>query len=333
MALRVAMLGDGAIARGAAALAASRGHGVAMWSRGFTAGGPRTLLAAGALEGSFAVQHAASPAAVLHGAQAAVVAVPANGHRFVIEAIAPHLAPGVPVLVIAAASLSPTVLTRLTHGRNPVAGLGTTPLTARVDGAGVRVLTIRAKVGITGGPPMIALAEALWGEGRYDDSPDLVAAALANINPIAHLAIALCNVTRIERAEAWPQYLNMTPAVCRVIEGLDRERLALARAFGTSVPTAEEHFARSYATISQDLAGIAAEIHARRGGPPGPTDMATRFITEDVPFGLVFYQWLARQRGVAMPLTDAAAALASAAWGMDFSAMNDVIPLLDPPAA
>lgn len=328
--MRVTILGDGAIARGCAALAAARGHAVTQWSRGFASAGARSLVAAGALEGSFAVAHAAGPAAALADAEAAVIAVPANGHRFMIEAIAPHLAPGVPVLVVAAASLSPSVLARLTAGRNPVAGLGTTPMTARSDGAGVRVLTIRARLGITGGAPMIALAESLWGE-RFDDAPGLVSAALANINPIAHLAIALCNVTRIERAEAWPQYLNMTPAVCRVIEGLDSERLALAAAYGTSVPTAEAHFARSYGTTAPDLAGIAAEIHARRGGPPGPTDMQTRFITEDVPFGLVFYQWLAGHRGVKMPLTDASVALASAAWGLDLAAMNDLIPLLDPP--
>jgi opine dehydrogenase len=328
--MHLTILGNGAIARGTAALAASRGHTVTIWSRGMAGGATHILRSTGELAGEFPVMHAPDPALALSGTDAAVIAVPANGHRFVIEAIAPHLAPGVPVLIIAAASLSPTVLTRLTAGRNPVAGLGTTPLTARVDGEGVRVMTIRARVGISGGAAMIRLAETLWGEGRYDDAPDLIAVALANINPIAHLAIALCNVTRIEHREAWPQYLNMTRATCRLIEGLDAERLALARAFGTVVPTAEAHFARSYGTTAKDLAGIAAEIHARRGGPPGPTDMDTRFITEDVPFGLVFYQWLARQRGLQLPLTDASVALASAVWGRDLAAMNDLIPLLDP---
>jgi opine dehydrogenase len=328
--MRVTILGDGAIARASAAIAASRGHAVTQWSRSFTTSAERTLAATGALSGTFPIAHAATPADALRDAQAAVLAVPANGHRTIIEAIAPTIAPGVPLLVIAAASLSPEVFTALTGGRNPVAGLGTTPATARADGAGVRVLTIRAKVGITGGAPMIALAEALWGEGRFDDSPDLVAAALANINPIAHLAIALCNVTRIEHREAWPQYLHMTPAVCRLIEALDRERLALAAAYGTQVPTAEAHFARSYGTDAPTLAGIAAQIHARRGGPPGPIDMDTRFVTEDVPFGLVFYQWLARARGVALPVTDAAVTLASSAWGRDFAAENDLIPLLRP---
>jgi opine dehydrogenase len=328
--MRVTMLGDGAIARACAAIAASRGHAVTHWSRSLAAPGDRTLVAEGALAGQFPVRLAASPADALAGAEVAVLAVPANGHRFVMQAIAPLIAPGVTLLVIAAASLSPEVFATLTGGRNPVAGLGTTPATARATEAGVRVLTIRDRVGITGGPAMIRLAEALWGEGRFDDAPDLVAAALANINPIAHLAIALCNVTRIERAEAWPQYLHMTPAVCRLIEALDRERLALAAAYGTTVPTAEAHFARSYATAAPDLAGIAAEIHARRGGPPGPTDMATRFVTEDVPFGLVFYQWLAHARGLAMPVTDAAVVLAGSVWGRDFAAENDLIPLLAP---
>ena len=327
--MQLTILGDGAVARGLSALAVSRGHAVTQWSRSFTASGPKLLKAEGAVAGEFMVTQAATAAEALEGAHAAVIAVRANGHRFVMEAIAPHLAEGVPVLVIAAASLSPTVLERLTGGRNPVAGLGTTPVTGRLDGAGVRVSGIRPRVGITGGAPMIALADSLWGEGHFDDAPDLIAAALSNLNPISHLGIALCNVTRIEQQESWPQYLNTTPAVCRLIEGLDVERQALARAYGTQVPTAEEHFARSQPVTSKDLAGMMAEIHARRGGPPGPIDMETRFVTEDVPFGLVFYQWLARQRGVAMPLTDASVLLVSAVWGMDFGAMNDVVPLLE----
>jgi opine dehydrogenase len=329
--MRVTILGNGAIARGCAALAASRGHQVTIWSRGMAAGASHILRSSGAIEGDFAVTHAPDPGFALAEAEVAVIAIPANGHRFMMEAIAPHLAPGVPVLVIAAASLSPTVLVKLTQGRNKVAGLGTTPMMGRVAGDGVRISGIRPRVGITGGAPMIALAEALWGEGHFDDAPDLIAASLSNINPIAHLAIALCNVTRIEQRETWPQYLNTTPAVCRLIEALDSERLALARAYGTRVPTAEEHFARSSGTSATTLAAIMAEIHARRGGPPGPIEMNTRYIIEDVPFGLVFYQWLAGHKGVKMKLTDASVALASAVWGMDLAAMNDLLPLLDAP--
>ncbi|MCC7283309.1 MAG: NAD/NADP octopine/nopaline dehydrogenase family protein [Acetobacteraceae bacterium] len=329
--MRLAILGDGAIARGSAALAVSRGHGVVQWSRGFKAGGQKTLHCEGALKGDFPVSLAAGPKQALDGADAAAIIVPANGHRFVMEAIAPHLAPGVPVLVIAAASLSPTVLTKLTGGRNPVAALGTTPVTGRTAGEGVRMTGIRPRVGVFGGPAMLALAEALWGEGHFDDAPDLIAAALSNINPIAHLAIALCNVTRIEHRESWPQYGNMTVAVCRLIEALDDERQALAHAYGTSIPTARQHFVRSNATTAHDLAGMTAEIQARGGGVNGPTDMDTRYILEDVPFGLVFYQWLARHKRVALPLTDASVALASALWGRDLAAMNDLIPLLDPP--
>lgn len=325
--MKLAIIGDGAVARACAAMAAARGHQVAQWSRSFATTQDITLKAEGALAGDFAVRQEASAEAAVRGAEAVAIITSANGHRTVMEAIAPHLAPGVPVLVTPAMSLSPLVLRKLTGGRNQVGAMGTTPATARLAGTGVRVLTIRARVGIAG---CREVAEALWGE-NYDDAPDLIAAALSNINPIAHLGIALCNVTRIEAREAWPQYLNMTPAVCRLIEGLDRERLALAAAYGTSVPTAEAHFARSYGTAAADLAGIAAEIHARRGGPPGPTDMQTRFVTEDVPFGLVFYQWLARARGLAMPLTDAAVLVASSVWGEDFAAQNDLLELLDPP--
>lgn len=231
---KLAIIGDGAVARACAAMAAARGHRVARWSRCFTLAQDITLAAEGALEGDFPVRQEARAQACVQGAEAVAIVTSANGRRTVMLAIAPHLAPDVPVLVTPAMRLSPLVLRRLTEGRNHVGAMGATPATARVAGAGVRVLTIRARVGIAG---CREVAEALWGE-HDDDAPDLIAAALSNLNPIAHLAIALCNVTRMEAREAWPQYLNITPAVCRLIEGLDRERLALAAAYGTFVPTA-----------------------------------------------------------------------------------------------
>ena len=53
------------------------------------------------------------------------------------------------------------------------------------------------------------------------------------------------------------------------------------------------------------LAEMAARIAETRGAVLGPAEMETRYVTEDVPFGLAFYLWLARGRGIAMPVTEA----------------------------
>lgn len=342
--MQLAILGAGAIALGSAALAASRGHAVTVWSpsgRGterLRAAGGR-LAASGEVQGTFALGVAGSAAEAVAGAECVLAAVPANGHRTVMEAAAPHLAPGQTILVSAAASLSPLHLHRLLAARGvatPIAGFGTTALTGRrgQDGVSVTVATLRGACDVAAVRPAdtaaaIATAAALWGE-RFVPAESVLAAALANVNPIAHLAMALCNLSRIEHREVWPQYHCTTPAVARLILALDAERQALAAACGVRIPTAEDFFRRSYALAAPDLAGMMAELHARRGGPPGPTTIETRYVLEDVPFGLVFYLALAREAGVAMPVTEGAVRLASAAWGRDLAAMNDLLPVLAP---
>ena len=66
------------------------------------------------------------------------------------------------------------------------------------------------------------------------------------------MAIALCNLTRMERGEAWSQNENIPDAVGRLIEALDAERLAIAAAFGATVRT---------------VRGLAAPEPVRREGP------------------------------------------------------------------
>lgn len=340
--MQLAVLGAGAIALASAALAASRGHAVRVWSpsgRGTEALRARggRLAATEEVAGVFEVGVPRTVAEAVAGADCVLVAVPANGHRGVMEAAAPHLAAGQTVLVSAAASLSPLYLDRLIGGRGvTVAGFGTTALTARrgADGASVQVATLRGACDVaavrteeTGAA--IATAATLWGE-RFVPADSVLAAALANINPIAHTAMALCNLSRIEHREVWPQYHCTTPAVARLMLAMDAERQALAAAVGVRIPTADDFFRRSYALTAPDLAGMMAELHARRGGPAGPTTLETRYVLEDVPYGLVFYLALAGEAGVAMPVTEGAVRLASAAWGRDLAAMNDLLPALGP---
>jgi opine dehydrogenase len=74
------------------------------------------------------------------------------------------------------------------------------------------------------------------------------------------------------------------------------------------------------------LAEMAAAIAVSRGSVAGPATMETRYVTEDVPYGLAFYLWLARGRGLAMPVTEAVVTALEALWGRGLRRN----PLLDP---
>ena len=102
-----------------------------------------------------------------------------------------------------------------------------------------------------------------------------------------------------------------------MMEALAAERAALAADFGLSVLSLEESLHRANGVPLGSLAEMAAAIGAARPDVTGPAKMETRYVTEDVPYGLSFYGWLARRRGVAMPVTASAVTALEALWGRD----------------
>ena len=87
----------------------------------------------------------------------------------------------------------------------------------------------------------------------------------------------------------------------------------------------KQPFSQSFKTEGDCLEDIAAELHKKRGGPPGPTQIDTRYLSEDVPYGLVFLLALGRVANIEMPYTQAMISMAELIIGEDFLAGNDLI--------
>lgn len=338
--MRVAVLGAGAIAYGNAALLCRDGHEVVLWSpsgkRTAILGSGAPLIATGAISGEFHPEVATSCANALERAEAVVVAVPAYGYRHVLEAAAPHLRRDQVVVFSSHMSLAAMYLAQLLHDRGvetPIAALGTTVTTGRQPAPGtVTIGSVRARVDVAVVPESaaergLASCRELFGD-RFTLRSSLLAVALSNLNAQNHMALALCNLTRMEHGETWGQNHNLTPAVTRLIEALDAERLAIARAFDLSVRTVHEHFHHSFDLTIGPLAEMAQALAARSGGANGPATLDTRYVTEDMPFGLVPTIRLAEMAGVPAPLHEAGLRLMSALYGRDFETENDILPKL-----
>ena len=338
--MRVLILGAGSIAFGTAAYLASEGHEPMLWSPS----GRRTealaagewLVAGNALtfEGEVGVAHDLS--AAVASADAIVLAMPGNGHRAAMEAAAPHIRDGQPVIVSSHSSFGALHLSRLLAARGvsaPICVWGTTLLTGRMQGpAAVRVNTVRQKIDVATLPESAieeghAVCTALFGD-RFVRRDGLLAIALSNLNPQNHLGIALLNLTRMEKGETWGQGEHVTPAVGRVIEALDAERLAIAERFGLEVRTVREHFSLSFHVPMASVSEMNQQMHDEGRGGFGPTSFDSRYIFEDVPFGLVPTALLGRLSGRPAMLHEAGIALLSAAAGRDLAQDNDLLPVL-----
>lgn len=336
---RVAILGAGSIALASAALLASRSHVPVLWSpRNTRAGG--VLEATGALSQSVPLEIATTCEATVTGADAVLVAVPGPAYRTVLDALAPVLRPGQTVMISGHLSFAALYLSKLLFARgqhNPITAWGTTVVSSRRTGPlSVIVSSVRAEVEIATVPATNALEAAtlcrtLFGD-RFRERPGLLAIALSNVNPQNHLAIALCNFTRMERNETWFQNTNITAGVGRFMEALDAERLAAAAAFNVPVRTLREHFHRSFHTPEAPLGEMARALAENGSNPAAPTTTETRYVLEDAPFGLHPTALLARLAGQPAPLHEAGLAILSALYGRDLAADNDILPALGFPS-
>lgn len=334
--MKVGIVGAGAIAFGYAAFLLQNGHEPMIWSRSrerteaFAAGKPAKITGAISAEFNPCICVNAEELAV---ADVIILALPAYGHRFVLDALLPHLTTRHSVIISAHLSFAALYLAKKLAERGieiPITAWSTTVLTCKPRAVGsFNIGALRAKVDMATIPACFAerahgTCVALFGD-RFDLKDDILTIALSNLNPQDHMGIVLCNLSRIERAEDWGQNTNVTPAVGRFLEALDLERLAIASAFGKTVRSTFDHFRLSFDISGRTVSEISSILVERGSDPAGPKSVITRYVLEDIPFGLVPTLHLAKAAGVSTPLHESGVQILSACYGRDFAQDNDLL--------
>ncbi len=253
--------------------------------------------------------------------------IPAYGHRAFAEACAPHLHNG-QVVVLMPGTLGSLEFASVIrdHGAPhgvTIAEVDTAPYVCRkmsptsahiwgvVNGLGLGVFPATET-------KRVAKLVDRWFPGvqSYDN---VMACGLAAMNPVVHPAGVLLNAGRIEysHGDFFFYEEGVTPGVCRLIYAVDGERLAIAAALG------------------QQLSPVDAAFHEAGFGPQGdlwatingsrmltqlraPGTLETRWLTEDVPYGLAAWVHLGERYDVACPVMRSLVELNSAALGIDF---------------
>ena len=338
---KVGIAGAGSVAMGTAALLHDNGHDPMLWSpsgKGTAAlAGGGKLIANGAIDAAFHPRLADGAQRLVRDNDVLILALPAYGHKAVMDSMAPHVRDAQHVIISSHASLGAIYLVQLLARRGvtaPVTAWGTTAVTARRrSGSEVRINTVRSLIDLCTVPDSraqegLALCRRLFGD-RFQSRDGLLAISLSNLNPQNHMGIALGNMTRMERGETWSQGRNVTPNTGRLLEALDQERLAIARALELDVRTVYEHFHLSYHVPVASVSEMNQEMHARGIGGTGPATANSRYVVEDVPYGLVVTATLGELVGRPARLHDAGTRILSAMYGRDFAAENELLNALD----
>jgi len=175
------------------------------------------------------------------------------------------------------------------------------------------------------GPRMLAAAlpasdtprlfEALQGTYAHRCIPaeGVVEPALYNPNIVAHPVGGILNMGRIEytKGDFWMYKEGFTPSVKKVVYALDRQRMQVMTALGYKPYSYDWIFENSYGS---DFAGFVP------ASSKGPFSMQDRYITEDVPVGMVLTASIGRKVGVPTPTYDAIIEVASVVNDRDFFA-------------
>ncbi|MEM6693989.1 MAG: NAD/NADP octopine/nopaline dehydrogenase family protein [Pseudomonadota bacterium] len=335
--VKIGIAGAGSIAFGSSALLHANGHVPMLWSPSgagtevLATGAP--LVASGAMDLSFSPGIASSAADLARKNDVLLIALPAYGHQEVMDALAPHIEARHHVIISSHASLGALYLGQLLAARGvavPITAWGTTAVTGRRQSpTEMRVNTVRKLIDLctvpsTASEAGLALCQRLFGD-RFQPRDGLLAISLSNLNPQNHMGIALGNMTRMERGETWSQGQNVTPNVGRLLEALDAERLAIAAALGLEVRTIFEHFHLSFHVPVASISEMNQEMHAQGNGGTGPATADSRYVTEDVPYGLGLTVVLGQMAGQPALLHEAGIRIFSAMYGRDFMAENALL--------
>ncbi len=155
-------------------------------------------------------------------------------------------------------------------------------------------------------------------------APNTLHTGLNNANGILHVANMVANIGRLESVGSGYRFYaeGYTPSAIRVLESVSAERLAIARVFGVRMPGIHEWLLDTYRLGGATLAETFRRLTYESTGPyqwtPTPKSMDHKYVTEDVPCGLVAMSALGDAVGVATPVIDALIALSGAMLGRDF---------------
>jgi opine dehydrogenase len=149
-----------------------------------------------------------------------------------------------------------------------------------------------------------------------------------NANGILHVANMVANVGRLESVGNGHRFYSegYTPSAIRLLESVSAERLAVARAFGVELPGIHRWLLDTYQLGGDTLAETFRRLTHEPRGPyqwtPTPASLEHKYVTEDVPCGLVPMAALGDAAEAATPVIDGLIALSSSMLGRDLAAKD-----------
>ncbi len=233
----------------------------------------------------------------IRGAHVIMVVVPATGHAWLAEEMAPHLEDGQVVVLNPGRTGGALEVHHIFQQKRVAADVVVAETqtflyaSRAVNPAQVQIFRVKNSVPVAAIPAyrtpdvVNALGQAF---DQFIPGDNVIKTGMDNIGAVFHPAVTVLNSARIESTRGEFEYYieGITESVAKVLDAIDGERVAVGAAMGFNCMTAREWLYVAYDAVGQTLHDA---IHANRGyyGIQAPPHLQHRYLTEDVPMSLV----------------------------------------------
>ncbi|MCL2408653.1 MAG: NAD/NADP octopine/nopaline dehydrogenase family protein [Oscillospiraceae bacterium] len=274
----------------------------------------------------------------IEGAYLIMVTSPAQYHPIVARTMAPHLEDGQAIILNPGRTFGTlafaAVLTDFGCTADVMLGeTDTFAFTCRCPDLGKpEIYKIKDNLRVAAhdtsyGETLLGILRGLFGMVSLAES--ILYTGFSNIGMIFHPMPILMNITRVEAKENFKFYMEgISPLVAGMLEKMDAERVAVARAYGIFVPTAREWLVDSYGSRGDTLYEQIQNTHAYKT-VLAPVDIDTRYIFEDILTGCVPTSCAGQAAGIKTEVLDTLINWASILYSRDFRAEGRNEKLID----
>ena len=259
----------------------------------------------------------------IKGADVIIIFVQTNYHETVIKQIVPHLSDG-QCVIIEPGYLSTCFFLNNTSKDITIIEAESSPIDCRITQPGTVKVLFKNVMNPFGVYPKRKRGEAVEILDKlgypFLITKNVIEAALHNPNLIVHTVGAIFSIPRIEYSKGnyWMYREVFTPHVWNLVEELDNEKMSILQKLGCEkMPYVEACKLRNSKDSNANALDVFKE-YAQNSSPFGPSVPDSRYITEDVPQGLVLLESLGSIVDVPTPTATGLINCASAALRRDF---------------
>lgn len=263
----------------------------------------------------------------LLGTEIVILYIQTNYHEQLIKRIAPYLQDNQILLINPGYLSTAYVLKHCGDKKIIVAEAQSSFIDGRIIEPGqfrVGFRNVRNPIGIypsTKKEEAIQKLDQLQERFAYLDS--VIEAALHNPNLVVHTVGAVMSIPRIEKSHGdfymyHEVYTRDSPATWRILEAMDAEKMdVLAKLGFARLSYVEACKYRNSLDNSKDAKEVFLDYAEMDTRTKDPTKVNSRYISEDVPQGLVMLEALGKSLDVPTPIVSGLIEIASAALGRD----------------